>query len=356
MSLTVYLKKLVPTPPTLTPEDVVSVLDLLLKDEATEIQLAAFLAGMRVTGIDHSPAYIAAAAQRLMREAHKIDPAKVDPEGYVDIVGTGGDGQNTFNVSTTASIVAAGIGISVCKHGGKASTSASGAGDLLTSLGVDMANVTNLTAPEILKSSKYCFLFAPVFHPALAKIAPLRKQLGLPSIFNILGPLLNPAPLKARIVGVYSEALGSVFAQAIRQINAAQGRPSSRALVVWGCEGLDEISPAGPTRVWEVKPTGAIEEYTLHPEDFGLPTHALSTVKSGTPQENARVVERLVNNELEENDPILDYVVMNAAAVAYIDGAANDWKHGVELARESVRSGKSKTALADFVKASNQQY
>lgn len=356
MSLTLYLKKLVLRPPTLEPADLVAVLDELLADRASDIQMAAFLSGLRITGLDQSPEFIAAAAKRLMNEAQKIDPVKVDPAGYIDIVGTGGDGQNTFNVSTTASIVAAGIGISVCKHGGKASTSASGAGDLLTSLGVNMANVTNLTAPEILKSSKYCFLFAPVFHPALAKIAVLRKELGIPSIFNILGPLLNPIPLKARIVGVYSEALGNVFAKAIKELNLSAGRPSSRALVVWGCEGLDEISPAGYSKVWELKPSGAIEEYTLHPSDFGLPTHELSTVKSGTPQENAKVVEALVNNELPENHPILDYVLINSAAVAYIDGIANDWKHGVQLARESIKSGRSKSALADFVKASHQQY
>lgn len=355
-SLTPYLKKLLSKPPTITPADLVEVLNQLLRDETSDVQMAAFLTAMRLLELDHQSDFIAAAAKRLMLEAEKIDPAKVDPQGYIDIVGTGGDGQNTFNVSTTASIIAAGMGISVCKHGGKASTSASGAGDLLTSLGVNMQNVTNLTAPEILKSSKYCFLFAPVFHPALAKIARLRKELGIPSIFNILGPLLNPAPLKARIIGVYSEGLGGVFAKAVRQINESLSRPESRALIVWGCEGLDEISPAGYSKIWELKPSGAIEEYTLHPSDFGLPTHPLTDVKSGTPQENAKVVEQLVNNELPENHPILDYVLINSAAVAYVDGVANDWKHGVELARESIRSGRAKAALQDFIHASNRQY
>lgn len=355
-SLTPYLKKLLLKPPSITPNDLVEVLDLLLLDQASDIQMASFLTALRLTGLDQYPEFIAAAAKRLMLEAQRIDPAVVDPEGYIDIVGTGGDGQNTFNVSTTASIVGAGIGINICKHGGKASTSASGSGDLLTSLGVNMQNVTNLTAPEILKSSKYCFLFAPVFHPALAKIARLRKELGIPSIFNILGPLLNPAPIKARIIGVYSEALGPVFAKAVAEINISACRPQSRALIVWGNEGLDEISPAGNTTVWELKSTGDIERYTLHPSDFGLPTHPLSEVKSGTPQENAKVVEKLVQGELPDNHPILDYVLINSAAVAYIDGIANDWRHGVQLARNSIKSGRAKAALEAFVNASNKAY
>jgi anthranilate phosphoribosyltransferase len=355
-SLTPYLKKLLNKPPTLTPSDLTEVLDLLLQDKVSDIQMASFLTCLRITGVDHSPEFIAAAAKRLMIEAKRIDSSKVDPAGYVDIVGTGGDGQNTFNVSTTASIVAGGAGINVCKHGGKASTSASGAGDLLTSLGVNTSNVTNLTAPEILKSSNYCFLFAPVFHPAMAKIAVLRKELGIPSIFNILGPLLNPIPIKARIIGVYSESLGRVFAEAVKELNTSAGRPNSRALIVWGTEGLDEISPAGPSKIWEVTASGEIKEYTVTPADFGLPEHSLETVKSGTPQENAKVVEKLVNNELEENHPVLDYVLINAGALAYIDGSAKDWKEGVALARESIINGKAKTTLSEFVKASNKEY
>lgn len=352
-TITYYLKRLVANPPTFTPSDLVEVLDELLNDRVSDIQMASFLTALKLTGMDQSPEYIAAAATRLMLEAKKIDDSQLDPSGYVDIVGTGGDGQNTFNVSTTASIVASGAGVSVCKHGGKASTSASGASDLLSSLGVNLQNVNNLTVPEILKSSKYCFLSAPLFHPALAKIATLRKELGIPSIFNILGPLLNPAPIKARIIGVHSEALGVVFAQAVREINKSVSRPDSRALIVWGCEGLDEISPAGFTKVWELRPSGVIEEYTLHPSDFGLPTHPLSDVKSGTPQENAIIVEQLVNGELPDNHPILDYVLINAAAVAYIDGTASDWKHGVQLATESIKTGKAKSALQDFITASN---
>lgn len=373
VNLAPYLTKLIVHPPTLEPADLVKVFDAILDAEnpASDVQMAAFFALLRGSGIDQLPTFIAAAAQRMMKEANRLElkedlPLGPDSKeggdkaterrGYIDIVGTGGDGQNTFNVSTTASIVASGIpGLNICKHGGKAATSASGAGDLLTCLGINLSNVTNKTAPAILASSKYCFLFAPVFHPAMAKIAVLRKELGIPTIFNVLGPLLNPAPLRARIIGVYSEALGEVFARAVHTINKDAGNVNSRAMIVWGTEGLDEISPAGTTKVWTVDPVdGTVTVSYLHPNDFGLPVHPLDTVRSGTPQENAEVVKKLVNGTLEDGHPVLDYVLMNVAAIAVLDGKATDYKHGVELAKESIRSGNAKAALETFVKLSSQ--
>lgn len=360
VDLAPYLKKLIVHPPELTPEDLATVLGAIVRGAASVPQVSAFLALLRGAGVDHYPAFISAAVVRMMEAAHGI-AAQLAPElaarGFVDIVGTGGDGQNTFNVSTTASVVAAGMGIPVCKHGGKASTSASGAGDLLTSLGVNLANVDAARAPAILARSPYCFLFAPTFHPAMAQIAPIRKQLGVPTIFNILGPLLNPAPLKARVIGVYAEPLGDVFARAVLRLNKLAGRPDSRALIVWGTEGLDEISPAGTTKVWTVDShadddDAAITVSYLHPGDFGLPVHPLSSVKSGTPAENADVVRLLVENKLPENHPILDYVLMNSAALAYVEGTATDLKHGVALARESIASGRAKAALDTFVELS----
>jgi anthranilate phosphoribosyltransferase len=220
---------------------------------------------------------------------------------------------------------------------------------MLGKLGINLFNVTNETAPSIMQQSKFCYLFAPVFHPMMRSLAPLRKELGIPTIFNILGPLLNPAPLRARIIGVYAQQLGLVFAKAVLQLNIMSNMPNSRALIVWGEEGLDEISPAGKTRVWELR-NQQITEYTISSNDFGLPTHALKDVASGTPEENAQIVLKLVNNELPPNHPILDYVLLNTAALAVIDGVAKDWKHGVELARESIISGRAKQALETFVK------
>lgn len=353
VNLTPYLKAMLNQPPTLTADDMVDALNFIIKGGASDIQIAAFLTALRITGIDHSADFIAAAAWRIFQESHKIDHRLIKSTGYIDVVGTGGDGKNTFNVSTTAAIVAAGMGMDICKHGGKASTSASGAGDLLPCLGVATTKVTHLTAPRLMEKSKFCFLFAPMFHPIMASLAPLRKTLGIPTIFNILGPLLNPAPLKSRIIGVYAENLGQVFAEAVLQMNTHNNRPDSTALVVWGTEGLDEISPAGMTKVWELR-DGKITQYYLHPSDFGLPTHSLEDVASGTPQENAVMVNKLINNELPENHPILDYVVMNAAALAVISNEAENWKKGVELARQSITSGEAKAAFEAFAFATQE--
>lgn len=350
LNLTPYLKAMLNRPPTLTSNDMVDALNLIIEGDASDIQIAAFLTALRITGIDHSADFIAAAAWRIFQESHKIDRSLISSKGYIDIVGTGGDGKNTFNVSTTSAIVAAGMGLDICKHGGKASTSASGAGDLLVCLGVQTNKVTHVTAPRLMEESKFCFLFAPMFHPIMASLAPLRKTLGIPTIVNILGPLLNPAPLRARIIGVYAENLGQVFAEAVLQINNNNGMPDSSALIVWGEEGLDEISPAGRTKVWQLR-QGKITEYYLHPSDFGLPSHTLEEVASGTPQENAEVVHKLVNNELPDNDAILDYVLMNAAALAVISDEASDWKEGVELAKKSIISGRAKEALEKFTTA-----
>lgn len=350
-TLTPYLKKLVADPNSLTAAEVVEALDLMIDGHITDIQTSAFLSGLRITGMDHQSDFIAATATRIFKESLLIDRSQLDPAGYVDIVGTGGDGKNTFNVSTTAAIVTAGMGIKVCKHGGKASTSASGAGDLLRSLGSYLERVDNKTAPEVLRAGNFTFLFAPVFHPMMASLAYLRKTLGIPTIYNIVGPLINPVPLRARIIGVYSEKLGRVFAEAVVQMNADAGLKDARAMIVWGTEGLDEISPAGPTKTWTVRGSD-ITEGELVPEDFGLARHPLEDVASGTPEDNARVVERLLAGELPAGDPILDYVLMNAAALATVEGTARDWKHGVELARESIASGRAREALDAYTEAS----
>lgn len=348
-NITPQLKKLIEKPPTLTPDDMVAALDVMISKKASDVQVAAFLTGLKITGLDNQPEFIAAAAKRIFQESKKIDHTLLSSEGYVDIVGTGGDGHNTFNVSTSSAVIAAGMGIPICKHGGKAATSSSGAGDLLTSLGVNMSNVDHLSSPAILKRSSYCFLFAPVFHPIMANFAPLRKELGIPTIFNILGPLLNPAPLKSRIIGVYHERLGQVFAETVRMLNEAAGRPESTALIVCGAERLDEVSPEGETNVWLLK-GGKIEHSIISPADFGVTPHKLDECKSGTPQENGALLRELLDNKLPENHPVLDYVLINAAALAVVDGKARDWKHGVELAKESITSGRAKEALDIFIK------
>lgn len=359
--LTPYIKALMVDPPNLSPNDLSSVLKCIFEGVPTDVQTAAFLSILRLRGLDQEANFIAAAVTTVLDFAKNIPPETVDTEGYIDIVGTGGDGQNTFNVSTSSAIVAAGMGLPVCKHGGKASTSTSGSGDLLKSLGVDLCNINEKTTPEIVKKSKFCFLFAPSFHPGMGTVSHVRSQIGIPTIFNILGPLINPIPIKARVLGVYSEKLGESYAHAA-SILAQKSKIHKRTMVVFGEVVLDEISPIGSTKYWMIEGDGVIQRGTISPHDFGLPEHELETVKSGTPQENADILlhilrqddpQYIVHDEPNANHPLVDYILMNSAAVAVIAGLAENWKHGVQLAKQSIVSGEALKALKDFQSAVN---
>ncbi|KAK9448065.1 glycosyl transferase family, a/b domain-containing protein [Limtongia smithiae] len=346
--LTPYLRTLTSTNPIFTDADLRTCLHTIFTEDVPVVQTAAFLAVLRARGLDSDPRIIAAAAQTMKEFSHKVD---VPPAGYVDVVGTGGDGKNTFNVSTTSGLVAAGLGLSVCKHGNRASTSTSGAADLLINLGASIQSVTPFTASQVLAESPFVFLFAPVYHPVFGKIAPVRKALGFPTIFNVLGPLLNPAPISYRIIGVNAAELGAIFARTIILLDRAAGTQSS-SMIVWGEEGLDEISPSGNTRIWRVTPgSDEVVESIISPTDFGITRHALEEVGSGTAEENARVVEHLVAGNLPEGHPILDWVLINAAALAVVAGKAATWKDGVVLAREAIANGSAKKALESFVGA-----
>ncbi|CAK7896040.1 anthranilate phosphoribosyltransferase [[Candida] anglica] len=351
--LTPYIKSLFLERPNLTPEDLATVLKFIFRGIPSEAQTAAFLTALRMRGVDHQPEFIAAAVRTILEFSTVIDPSKVSSEGYVDIVGTGGDGQNTFNVSTSAAIVAAGAGLPVCKHGGKASTSTSGSGDLLKSLGVDLMQVTSTTVPEIVPKSNFCFLFAPAFHPGMGKVASIRGQLGIPTIFNILGPLINPIPLKVRVLGVYSEALGEAYAQAAAQL-AVDNKTHQRTIVVFGEVGLDEVAPCGSTKLWIVESDGTITKQLINPLSFNLPEHSLEDVKSGTPEENAAILMHILRQDNEKylvegagNDPIVDYILLNTALLIYATGKAESLQDGVLAAKKSITSG---SALREFEK------
>lgn len=355
--LTPYIKSLFLQPPNLIPNDLAIVLRSIFKGIPSEIQISAFLTALRMRGLDHQPEFIAAAVSTILEFSDLIDPSLVDPRGYVDIVGTGGDGQDTFNVSTSAAIVGAGMGLNVCKHGGKASTSASGSGDLLKCLGIDLSVVTLDTTPAILKNSGFCYLFAPCFHNGMAKVAAIRAQLGIPTIFNILGPLLNPIPIRARILGVNSEALGDSYAKAAAEL-AKTSDVHERTMVVYGEIGLDEISPIGLTKCWIIESSGEIVNLTISPKDFNLPEHSLSLVKSGTPQENADVLLHILRQdhpayEVKDtgNHPLVDYILLNSAALAVISNIADSWESGVDCAKEAIVSGKAYKSLTDFQSA-----
>lgn len=354
--LTPFIKKLLPTPPELTLEDFSKALDTIFTGDANDVEISSFLTALRVHKLDFNSSYIATAVETILKYSETIDDDLVDSEGYVDIVGTGGDSQNTFNVSTSAAIVSAGMNLKVCKHGGKASTSASGSGDLMNKLGVELMKVNSQSAPLIVKNSNLCFLFAPAFHNGMGKVVNVRKQLGIPTIFNILGPLLNPINIKARILGVYTETLGRTYCEAAVKIDKARGKKAN-TMVVWGEVGLDELSPIGKSKVWFYnKDLDTIKEFELSPTDFGLPEHSLDSVRSGTPAENAAVLSKILDITDEEKlqpgvDPLVDYILMNSAALAVVAGLTNDWKEGIVLARQSIGSGSAKKALEDFIAA-----
>lgn len=296
-----------------------------------------------------------------------------------DIVGTGGDHHSTFNISTTSSILASSL-LLVAKHGNRASTSKSGSADVLACLPLpnntpspQLPVVTPSLLPEIYAKTNYAFLFAPNFHRGMRHAAPIRKEMPNPTIFNLLGPLTNPVEplIEARMIGVKHRDLVPVFAEALR-LNGAR-----KALVVCGEEDLDEISCAGPTKCARLTSilTGPetedpssvkIEAFTLSPNDFGLPTHPLNTVSPGlTPDENASILYRLLSNQLEPEDPILHFVLMNTAALFVVAGVCDGesqevitevgpgggrWKEGVRLARLAVTEGRALEMVERFAK------
>ncbi|KAG9303141.1 hypothetical protein G9A89_005099 [Geosiphon pyriformis] len=333
----------------------------LLQGQATPAQASAFLMALKLQQKDSNAEIVAACATSMLELAKKIDFSLYEGlhDSLLDIVGTGGDGVNTFNVSTTSGIVAAGAGCKVAKvrekgidvsqvfeyhHGNRAASSKSGSADILESFGCEITNVTQEQAPQILSDSNFCFLFAPTFHPLLKNLAGVRREIGVPTIFNLLGPLINPAQPKRLVVGVHSKNLGFLVAEALRL------RGVIKAMVVHGAIGLDEISPEGETFVWELS-NSKITEYKISPIDFGLPEYPIASVKGGSPEENSELLEKLLSNDYK--GPILDFVLMNTAAGLVIAEHAKDFKEGVSLARESISSGRAKAILEEFKKATS---
>lgn len=349
-----HLVKLLHNPELYTTGDLISALRSIFDEEANDVETAAFLTALRIRKLDFNADFIATAVETILSYSDSIPDEFVSSDGFIDIVGTGGDSQNTFNVSTSAAIIGAGMGLNICKHGGKASTSTSGSGDLMNKLGVELMKVNAKTAPSIVGESQLCFLFAPAFHHGMGKVANVRKQLGIPTIFNILGPLLNPINISSRILGVYTEELGRTYCEAAVKLDKSKGRKAN-TMVVWGKVGLDEISPIGSSKVWFYnKDTDAITEFELCPADFGLPEHSLDLVRSGSAEENAILLNKILNNEFDVSagvNPLIDYILMNTAALAVVAGLTSNWKEGVELARKSVTSGEGKKALETFIAA-----
>ncbi|KAJ3829280.1 anthranilate phosphoribosyltransferase, TrpD [Lentinula raphanica] len=338
------LKRLVETPEYFSSDDLRLALNhLFTPDTLLPEQIGAFLTALHLHRVERRPESLAAAASILRERSLKAAVQDTENDFVVDIVGTGGDGYNLFNVSTAAGVVAAGAGARVIKHGSRASTSSSGSADLLQALEC-LFVAPSPGVPMPIPRVPFTFILAPHYHPALAFLAPYRKALPFRTMFNILGPLINPARPRGMVLGIAEPELGAPFAQSLRDGGV------ERALVVCGHERLDEISCAGPTWAWELK-DGKISELTLLPEQFGLDSHPLASVAGGKPEENAATFKTLLTsgNEIPERlIPVKDFVCMNASALLVVAGIAADFREGTRLAEESITSGRAWAALETF--------
>lgn len=341
------LRKLVDTPEYFSPDDLKLALNHLFTPNAIHpAQIGSFLTALHVERIERRPDSLAAAAALLRERALKA-VVQDDHEFVVDIVGTGGDGHNTFNVSTAAAIVAAGAGARVIKHGSRASTSTSGSADLLQSLGCVFTPPTSTATEVPIPRLPFTFILAPHYHPALALLGPYRKALPFRTMFNVLGPLINPARPRGMVLGIAERELGNTFAHSLRDGGV------ERALVVCGAEGLDEISCAGDTHAWSLK-DGIISQITIHPSDFGLRVHPLSKVAGGTPDENAATLKTLLTSGEAippTLTPVLEFVLLNASALLVVAGIADNFQSGTQLAMNSITDGAAWNALQTFQKA-----
>jgi anthranilate phosphoribosyltransferase len=307
----------------------------LVFEDATEAQIGALLSALRAKG--ETEAEIAGFAEGMRDAARTIDP---DRAGLVDTCGTGGDDYNTINVSTTSAIVAAGAGVPIAKHGNYSVSSSSGSADVLEVAGVDV-DAEPPAVEDRIERDGIGFMLAPVFHPAMKAVIGPRKELGMRTIFNILGPLTNPAGAHAQVLGVYDPELVPVLAQALARLDV------ERALVVHGA-GLDEIAIHGETTAAEVDGTD-ITEYTITPEDIGLSTHDIEAVSGGSPEENAADLRGIVTGEV--TGAKRDIILANAGAAIYVAGVADSHTEGVELARQAIESGDAAAKLEDLVGA-----
>ncbi|WP_062305562.1 anthranilate phosphoribosyltransferase [Alicyclobacillus sendaiensis] len=304
-----------------------------LDGKVSPVQAAALVSVMAHRG--EQPAEIAGFARAMRNHAVRLQA----PEGALDTCGTGGDGKDTFNISTAVAFVAAAAGIPVAKHGNRAASSRSGSADVLQALGA-VIDLPVSASEALLRETGLCFLFAQVYHPAMKVAAQVRKELGFRTIFNILGPLTNPAGAKRQVLGVFHERLVPLVGQALVSLE------SEHALVVHGAEGLDELSLAGPSLVAEVR-DGEVRTYRLAPEDVGLRSAPIEAVRGGSPEENAEIVRRVLAGD--ERGAKRDIVLYNAGAALYVGGKAASVREGVALAAELIDAGRALAALNAFV-------
>ena len=320
----------------LTGEEMRSVMNIIMSGEATQAQIGAFLIGMRVKG--ETVGEIAAAVS-IMREMMVRVEA---PEDAMDIVGTGGDGAETLNISTATSLVVASAGIPVAKHGNRALSSKSGASDVLQSLGIDI-NLTPDRIAECIREAGIGFMFAPAHHPAMKHVGQVRMELGTRTLFNLLGPQSNPAGARRYLLGVYAQEWVEPVAAALLANRAIS------AWVVHGADGLDELSTTGPSFVAQIK-DGNLTSFEVTPEQAGLPRATLADIKGGDPAHNAAALRELLDGV---RSPYRDIVLLNAAAAFIVADRTDDLKAGVRMAAEEIDSGRAARTLEKLVSVSN---
>lgn len=314
-----------------------AVMDEIMSGQATPVQMSAYLTALALKGetIDEITASAAGMRAHCIKLLHNLD--------VLEIVGTGGDGSNSFNISTTSSLVIAAGGVSVAKHGNRAASSESGAADVLEVLGVKIT-LTPERSAEILKKINICFLFAQNYHIAMKYVAPIRKELGIRTVFNILGPLSNPAGANMELMGVYDQALVEPLAQVMANLGV------NRGMVVYGQDSLDEISMCAPTSVCEIR-DGKFTSYEITPEQFGYERCEKGALTGGTPAENAEITKAILKGE--EKGPKRQAVCLNAGAALYIAGKAASIEEGVKLAESLIDSGAALKKLEEFVEETN---
>ncbi len=321
----------------LTFEQAAAVMEEMMSGEATPAQIAAFITALRIKGetIDE----IAGLAS-VMRA--KAVPVKVTMP-VIDTCGTGGDNSASVNISTAAAFIAAGAGLTVAKHGNRAMSSHCGSADVLEALGVKIDLGAEAVA-ECLKTVGIGFMFAPIFHPAMKHAAVPRREIGIRTVFNILGPLTNPARAEFQVIGVPSQELGNKIALTLHRLD------TKHSLVVHGTDGMDEITITGKSLVWEVDKNGVLPTYEVSPQYFGFKEASPTEIQGGTPEDNARVLRQVLAGE--DRGPKREVSIMNAAAALVAGNQAADLKEGARLATEAIDSGRALAKLDELVRLS----
>ncbi len=320
----------------LTSEMAFDVMDAIMSGNASDVQIGSYLTALAMKGetIDE----IVSSAKSMRTHATKL----LNDKDVLEIVGTGGDKSNSFNISTTSAIVLAAAGVPVAKHGNRAASSKCGAADVLEALGVKI-DISPEKSMQLLEEIGICFLFAPIYHSAMKNVAPVRKELGIRTIFNILGPLANPLGASMQLMGVYDENLVEPLAEVLTKLGVKRG------MVVFGTDGLDEISISAPTKACEIR-DGWFKSYEINPIDYGFKLYSKDDLLGGTATENADITRKILSGDMGAKR---DAVILNSAAALYISRDDLTLKDAINEIKEILDNGKAMTKLEEFIKFSN---